>query len=296
MNEADPQRVEYAVHRVQTGVRETAHGNEREWAVGLANEIAPFSTFGSASEFKSDAFNPTLRTVRRLRKFTEIIEDNLGVDLGHSKFARVASGLTTISSLGSIFISANNLIRVSVSLRKRYETTQDLREVQQRYYTNFYEALAIFAVDCMLYWSPLSYRTAWVGTRVINNRYLYRLRNVSPNLHRYVLSEVHYIIRGVVPDMLHAATHYSQYLVDVSVRTFETLWESSKEDIGPAEVSRVINTMLQEYEDFVEMGYGITTPAVDWDSIVSTILAEVKEITGMSLWSIDDVRGQSSST
>ena len=296
VNNLSDQRIDLAVDRLQNGLRVGETHDSQQRAVRLAEPLAKIeldssllSQFGSASEFKAEHVKPTVDNVRRLRKVTEIVEDDLGVDVGHSRFARAATGLAKLSSLGSIVIAGHNLILASDDLIERYQAVGTLGKVEEDHYTTFYQALGIFVIDCMLFATPLNFKTAWRGTRFINNRFLYVLRQASPRLHRYVLSELHYVIRGIPPKILHGAVHYYEYLRSVTMSTFEVLWEFERDEIGAREIPSKVNELIEEFRNFISTNYGIDTPELDWKSLYEEIFGEVKDFVDVSLWSIDEM-------
>lgn len=212
-------RVSLAVDRLQKGLRPHDTKPTHQRAMTLAKQIVAvkldaksISQFDATKKFKATKLDPTIRDVRRLRKIAEIVEDDFGVGVGYTRLVRVATALSTFSSVGSIVLSGHNLITAATVLVERYQKRGDLEKIQENYYLTFYQALAIFTIDCMLFESPLDYKMAWVGTRYLNNRFLYKLRVISPNLYRYVLSEVHYAIRDIVPKMLTHPVAYTQYI------------------------------------------------------------------------------------
>lgn len=99
--------------------------------------------------------------------------------------------------------------------------------------------------------SPISFQFGWRGTRYLNNRYLYRIREVAPSLHRYVLSEIHYVIRGIGPAALRHVDHFTSYLVSMTVWTIEMLDiepKSQLEDLG----EQIRNALVWHIVDFRE--------------------------------------------
>ncbi|WP_137287436.1 hypothetical protein [Halorussus salinisoli] len=296
MNEPSSERVGLAIARLQNGLRPADGRGSQTRAIQLADRIAEteldpslLAQYDSASEFKAEQVEPTVDTVRRLRKLTELVEDDFGVDVGHSRFTKVATGLAKLSSLGSVVISGHNLVLAAGDLRQRYRVVGTPEKIKEQQYTTFYEALGIFVIDCMLFTTPLNYRTAWLGTRFINNRFLYRLRGVSKPLHRYAMSEFHYVIRDILPRLLHGAVHYSDYLLSVTVGTFEQLWEFGSDDIPITKIPSTVERLVDEFHQFATTNYAIEPPDLDWNTLYADILSEVKDITDVSLWSVDEM-------
>ena len=302
MNEVEDQRIALAVNRVQTGLRVDPVRDSRTQAIVLAEQLAPiefnastFDQLGSESVFDSTDLNVSVDTVRRLRKLTEIVEDELGVDVGHSRFVRAATALSSLSSLGSILIAGQNLTRVSATLLDEYEKTGSTAAVDEKHYTAFYQALCILVIDCMLFSTPLNYKAAWLGTRFINNRFLYLLRRISPQLHRYAMSELHYVIREVPPKILKGSLYYADYIVSVAVSTFEVIWEFEQEKIGIVGVPGLVSDLVDEFDHFVQWGYDISPPEVDWEAIYTNILREANKSVSEPFWSAEEILGHANS-
>ncbi|WP_172795829.1 hypothetical protein [Haloferax sp. Q22] len=278
------------MNRVESGIRPSIEQTSHVYAVEFATELSQyeFEDVIATVETQRESFQPTIAMLRRVRKIAELVEDELAVDVGHAKFVRIATNVAMLSSFTSTLISAATLVQASQELTAQYEHTGDVAAVEDSYFTTFYQALAIFIVDCMLFTTPVSYKAAWAGTRFINNRYLYRLRLVSPSLHRLVLSEVHYLIRDIVPQMLKSPLHFSEYLLSVTVTTFEQLWEFASEEIAISKLPTRIKQIVNEFKTFVESKYEITVPELEWTAFYATVLADVHEIIGAELLSIDD--------
>lgn len=272
------ERVDLAVHRLQGGFRSRYNAESEQRALKLAERLASESITVAqfereTREFAAHELSVSVDTARRLRKATEIVQDDIGVNIGHSRFARAATNLATLSSLGSVVLSGSNLLRASDSLWTRYRQTADRSAISDGLFETFYQALAIFIIDCMLFSSPLNYKTAWRGTRYLNNRCLYRLRKVAPNLHRYVLSEVHYVIREIVPAVLHSAVEYSTYLVSLTVSTVQSLWEFGS--LGLREVQSTAEDLLEEFQEFSLRHYSFEPPTIDLGALSGDVMTKV---------------------
>lgn len=294
MTELSTSRIEIAVSRLQDGLRE--HDQPRENAISIATRIVEDGdmrhigvSLEDDTDFEMEDLDISVDTLRRARKVTEIVEDDLGVDVGHAKFSKAATDLGKLSSIGSVAIAISNLYQASQTLLEEYNENEDPEEMEEDIFDTFAHALSILLVECFLFTTPINYRVAWSGTRHINNRYLYRLREVAPNLHRYVLSEVHYFIRGIIPSTLRSAAHFTDYLVSVSVNTFRTLWEYG-EEIGVTEVPDVVRGIVSDFQTFVEKEYDISPPDIDLESVVSEVMSVVTEIDDIGFWSLDDPR------
>lgn len=224
MAEFEPRRITAVSQRVQRGLRTHADPQSRKLSVTLANEISEFQQEEGLTvelEDGQERIDVTQaidnETLRRLRKVAGILEDDLGIDVGHSKFVRLARAGAKISSIGAVAIAGQNLIKASIALDRAAEKAKSLSQVETSHFHEFYRATCIFIGECFLLTSPINFRLAWKGTRFLNNRYLYRMRQVMPNVHRYILSEIHYVLRGIAPTALRAPDEFVDYLVSVTV-------------------------------------------------------------------------------
>jgi len=287
--ELDETRADLATSRLQSGLRDTRRAM-RPRAVTLAeqlheteSEFNKVTQIEASKEFSAPSLDATFDDVRRLRKLTEIIEDDMGVSIGSSKFGRVATGISTLSSVGSILVSGQNVLETASVLVRRSEQSDSLSVVSRKHFEAFYGAIGIFTINCMLYTTPLKFKTAWRGTRYINNRFLYRLRGVSGNLHRFILSELHYLIREILPRALKQPVEFTKYLKTMSVTTLIQIKDFGS--LPKADAFSKAKSIIQEFIEFADSTVPYDLPSVNLQSLASEVLTEVINIFSGPLFS-----------
>ena len=177
MDDADPARLAGAKHRIRSGLRSHAVASlAAKRSVQLADRLAVVHEELGDTEVApvmdgqplSDAVG-SINTDRLhgLRKVTEVIEDDLGVDVGHSKFARIAGMASTFTSMGSFAIAGHNVLLAATALDTAHEKAGSVSAIETPQFFDFYRSLAFFIVEGLLFWTPLNFKTAWRGTRII---------------------------------------------------------------------------------------------------------------------------------
>lgn len=295
MSEPSSDRVAIASSRLQEGLRSETGDPYHNTAVRIADRINASGLDLDVSlprekdaEGGLDQLTTTADRLRRVRKIAEIIEDEMEINVGHRKLTRAATDLAKLSSMGAMMIAANNLIHASQDLIDAYDRVGRITAIDETVMAAFTRAVCIFVIECFLFTSPLNYQVAWRGTRYVNNRYLYRLQEVAPNLYRYVLSEVHYVIRDIVPAALRSAVEYAEYLVSVSVTSFQILWKHM-DQLAKTEIPGKVDEIITEFQTFVEYAYDVTPPEIDLHPVYTEVLAEAKKIAGVDWLSVDDL-------
>ncbi|EMA10274.1 hypothetical protein C436_18076 [Haloarcula marismortui ATCC 33800] len=219
-------------------------------------------------------------TLRRLRKLTEVLEDDLGINLGHGKFARMASTAATASSVVAVAIAGWNLVEAADTLRDASKRAESLQAVKEDRFGTFYRAIGLFVVECFLFTTPLNYKTAWKGTRYLNNHYLYRLRSTSKLLYRLTLSEVHYAIRGFTKEALRNADQFASYLAQITIKSVKILQEYS--DDGVDDLIGTVRQEVEEFHTFVENSYQLIVPEIELQSVVQEVVKELSTFIDLS--------------
>lgn len=207
-----------------------------------------------------------------LRKVTEVIEDDLAIDVGHSKFARIAGMASTFTSMGSFAIAGHNVLLSASALDTAHEEAGSISAIEMPRFFDFYRSLAIFVAEGMLFWTPLNFNAAWKGTRYLNNQILYRFRGVHNGLYKLLLSEVHYAIRGIVPAALRDPEAFATYLTSMVMQTVEFIREF--ENVNPLNFLDTAKSIAREFETFVEETYNIITGDVDIAAIAEEALSK----------------------
>lgn len=93
-------------------------------------------------------------------------------------------------------------------------------------------------------------------------------------LHRVVLSEIHYAIRGIVPAGFRAPEEFVTYLTLMATQTLALLWEFT--DLGVGEIRGKAEEIVSEYRVFVGETYEVVTADVDVDSVIKNVVAQVR--------------------
>jgi hypothetical protein len=280
-------RIELVQNRVQAGLRtHAATGVEsRKRAVQLADKLDAIHNGvdaiglgeGEDAQTVEHALGGVNRTtLRRLRKVTEVVEDDLAIDAGHAKFARVAATGARLTSAGAFVIAGHNLLLSADELDTANEQVSSVTEIKERRFIDFYRAVCLFCAEAILFSTPFNFQLAWKGTRIVNNRAVYRLRNYAPSLHRLVLSEIHYAIRGLVPTALRSPDSFIEYLTSMASQTVSLFRQF--EDIEIAELQPLVKQTVEEYQTFVVDAYEVVVPDVDLSAIVKSV---VQEFTGL---------------
>lgn len=284
----DSDRKELAIERLQGGLRETEQG--RTTAIALAEKLSQLEIiqgenveFAENQEFDLEndisEFDFGTDEFRRARKIAEIIEDEYNVDVGHGQFSQIATLTVKAQSAVAIVIAGNNLIIASENLVTEYQSVGEPTEVADESYDEFYRACAIFILECMLFTTPINYKIAWRSTRYINNRYLYCLYQRAPNLHRLILSEIHYIIRGVVPSAIRSSIdELTSYLTWTTGNTIEILYNHGS--VNLPNIPGKVHEVLTEFIDFVQETYDVSRSMIkdiDLVSLASSITSDVQE-------------------
>lgn len=279
MVELESARTELAGQRLRQGLQTHAAVQSREPALALArqldngHDLAMDLGIDPETKLKDVKSRLSTDTLRRLRKIVDVLEDDLGVKLAHGKFARIAGTATTLNSYLALAIAGWNLLESANTLSGAAATVSSQAAIDEKYYHRFYRAGGMFLVECFLFTTPLTFETAWKGTRFLNNRYLYRLRSVSSFLYRLVLSEVHFAIRGLLKSSLRKPEELYSYLVEMTTQTVTILKKQSSDGIG--EVAAKVETIVDEFYAFIEDTYQVVVPDVDFAAIVQDVLEEL---------------------
>jgi hypothetical protein len=281
MNTVDLDRIELVRDRVQAGLRthavDSIHSRTR--AVQLADKLDAIhdglDAIGLGEKEEEQTVKQALggvheTTLRRLRKVTEVIEDDLAIDAGHAKFARVAATGARLTSTGAFVIAGHNLLISANELDTANQLADSVSKIEERRFVDFYRAICLFCAEAILFYTPFNFNLAWKGTRILNNRAVYRLREFAPSLHRLVLSEIHYAIRGIIPTALRAPDAFIDYLASMASQTVSLVRQF--ENIGFGDLRPLVEQTVEEYQTFVEEAYEVATADVDLSAIVQSVV------------------------
>lgn len=282
MTESDPVRLADSKARIRAGLRSHAVASTpSQRSVQLADQLAVVHDELDDTELVSVTDGQQLSEavgsintdrLHGVRKVTEVIEEDLAIDVGHSKFARIVGITSTFTSMGSFALAGHSLLLSATVLDTAHEEAGSVSAIGTPRFFDFYRSLAIFIAEGMLFSTPLNFQTAWRGTRYLNNLVLYRFRDVHNGLYKLLLSEVHYAIRGIAPAALRNPKAFATYLSSMVMQTVEFIQEI--EDINPLTFLDTAKSIGREFEIFVENTYDVTTGDVDIAAIVEDALSE----------------------
>lgn len=283
MSENETVEIDAAISRVIDGLRGHGESQSRQRAVSLAERLATYAQQEGVN-IRLEEDEPLNRveadinteTLRRLRKITEIVEDDLGINTGNQKFIKLATTGANISSVAAIAVAAQGLLNASIMLNTQANEAESISNIEDDVLNQFYRSLCIFIVECFLFQTPLNYRIAWRGTRILNNAYLYHIQEYAPNLYRFILSEVHYVIRGIGPAALRSVGDYTSYLVNITVQTIEVL--DFQESINYSELQNTVEDIIEELQNFVREVYELSIPEIELNSIIGDVIRELRSI------------------
>ena len=283
-------------HRIQSGLRNPDSGRER--ALFVAEEVLSMEfveeeliRFSNGEEFDLEEVDFRVEHLRRARKVAEVVEEEYGVDVGHGKFAEAATTAAKLNSYTSILIAVNNVIRDSKTLVEEYDSTDDIQEIPEETYDNFYRSCFVFVLECLLFYTPINYKIAWRGTRYLNNQYLYHLRNHSMALYRLVLSEIHYVIRDVVPSVLQRSVDaFASYLVWATTSSIEILHQHGA--IDSENIREKLEESVSGFIEFAKDTYSVGESLINSVSVrdvYSAVLSRLSAIVDFSLPSVNNL-------
>ena len=291
MTEPDPERLSEIQSTIQSGLRVHARGERRVQSVQLADDLSTIYAELDDTELPTEDgvdnvstfFSTTDRNLQRTRKTVEVVEDSLDVGLGHSKLARLAMTGAQLSSGVALVIATHNLLISANNLDLARDSVESIQDIAAERFHEFYRAIGLFVMEAILFATPINYQIAWRGTRYLNNRFLYSLRHsgfsgtidtILKGLHRLILSETHYVIRGIVPTGLRAPEEFVTYLTSMATQTLALLWEFT--DIGVGELRGKTEEIVHEYQQFVGDTYEVATADVNVDSVIMNAVGQFR--------------------
>lgn len=291
MAEPDSERLSEIQSTIQSGLRVHARGERRVQSVQLADDLSTIYAELDDTELPTEDgvddvsafFSTTDRNLQRTRKTVEVVEDSLDVGLGHSKLARLAMTGAQLSSGIALVIATHNLLISANNLDLARDSVESIQDIAAERFHEFYRAIGLFVTEAVLFATPINYKIAWRGTRYLNNRFLYSLRHSGfsgtidttlKGLHRLILSETHYVIRGIVPAGLRAPEEFVTYLTSMATQTLVLLWEFT--DLGVRELRGKTEEIVHEYQQFVGNTYEVVTADVDVDSAIMNAVAQFR--------------------
>lgn len=267
------------IHRIEQSIGQgdvslQASIDLAEPIASIASVSDPESIYREASVISQENLDPTIDQLDRARKIAEVVEDKYHIDLGHSKFASVARLARDASSLAGVIFAAENLIKASSKLVEQFHDAD--QSVGPQSEKEFWISLALFLVECLLFKFPIRFRTAWRGTRYLNNRLLWRLRRISKPLYRIILSEIHMGIQDLTTAVLRSITDdFIELLASISFRDFWIRLEHGEpiDDILQTAYDSVIGFL-----NFLESHYDIDLSNVGEANIIEVLYSYTDKI------------------
>jgi len=276
--------------QIEAGFRVHARGQRRVQSVRLADDLADIYDELSESQLpiKNETadigtfFSNADRNLQRTRKIVEVIEDSLDIGLGHSKLTRIAMTGANLNSAVAVVTAAHNLLLTANELDDAHRIAESISDIAKQQFLEFYRSLGILIAEAILFTTPINYRVAWKGTRYLNNRILYKFRHsgltgtgdkLLKGLHRLILSESHYAIKGILPAALRSPDEFVSYLSSMTSQTLNIIWDFT--DINVNQVRTKIEEIILEYQAFAADKYGISDINADIDAIVENVLTEI---------------------
>lgn len=299
VGETDPDRLADVQSKIQSGLRVHARGERRVQSLRLADELSSVDNRISEDQLPivdenmdlREFFGDIDRDLQRTRKTVEVVEDSLQIGLGHSKLARIAMTGAQLNSGIAMVIAGHNLLFNANELDQAHSSVGSIQNIAEEQFHNLYRALGLFVAEAILFTTPINYRIAWRGTRFLNNRFLYRLRHSGftgpvdaalKSLHRLILSEIHYVIRGILPVALRTPDEFITYLTSMATQTLALLREFS--GLGIREILAKAEEIVHEYRIFAQNTYDVVTTEVDFDSIIQDVVTQFPR--GVDLFSV----------
>jgi hypothetical protein len=279
VEELPSNRVKDIQVRIQSGLRQHVVPESKTPSIQLADRLAvihdEIEDIGIVNLENVEDVGQVLgridtTTLNRLRKITEIVEDDLSVDIGHSKLTRAAMTGTNLTSIGAFIIAGHNLLISANMLDEAHARRGSVSKIKDRRFHDFYRATCVFIAEGFLLTTPINFRFAWRGTRYLNNRVLYRLRQFAPNLHRLILSEIHYVIRGIAPGALRSPDEFATFLTSMAVQTVELLSEFS--EIKLTNLPQKVKEIIDEYQTFVDEMYDVITADLNLENVIQDVV------------------------
>lgn len=284
-----PERVADVQSTIRSGLRVHARGERRVQSVRLADDLASVheqitDTHLPATDETTDIrafFSGVDRDLQRTRKTVEVVENSLQIGLGHSKLARIAMTGAQLSSGVALVIAGHNLLISAEKLDRAHTSIGSVQDIAAKRFHEFYRAIGLFVAEAILFSTPLNYRMAWKGTRYLNNRFLYSLRHSGfsgsvdvalKGLHRLMLSEIHYAIRGILPAALRTPDEFVTYLTSMATQTLAILREFS--DLGLEDIPAKAEEVVHEYQTFAESTYEVVTADIDVGSVIQDVITQ----------------------
>jgi len=297
----NPERLTDVQSKIQSGLRVHARGERRTQSVQLADELSSIHNQLSDAEIPTEDttadirsfFGDADRDLQRTRKTVEVVEDSLQIGLGHSKLTRIAMTGTQLNSSVALVIACHNLLISANKLDRAHASVESIHDIAAERFHDFYRAIGLFVAEAIFFTTPINYQIAWKGTRYLNNRFLYTLRHsgfsgsidtLLKGLHRLMLSEIHYVIRGILPAALRTPDELVTYLTSMATQTLTLLRQFA--DLELKDLHNKAEAVVNEYHTFAKETYQVATTDIDSGSVIQNVVTQLSG--DIDLFSIPD--------
>lgn len=189
--------------------------------------------------------------MRRIRKFYDVWEGAFGYTLPNLPVYRAYWGAMHLTNVGNVLLAMRNLAEVSLEITKTVEE-ESAQAVTDDQYLRFYIATTLVAAESVLsFYFPVDYRLAWRGTRYVTNRILVRFRSqLGLRLYAFVMSEIHFLIRGVRASQMNDPEKFRTVLEFVADKSTTLAEEFSAFDsLSRRELTSVLVETVKELSD-----------------------------------------------
>lgn len=149
---------------------------------------------------KSDGNKLPNEFLRSASKVLELLEDEFNTaNLGSRKLWKCTKIISSFNSIASLFTSLYSLCDSIVKINEQSMNGGNHTDVKDRVFETYYWSKAAVLAESVFLFTPLSVKQfdfAWKGVRWINNNVIYRLGNYSRFLQSFVMSRMHFTLRG----------------------------------------------------------------------------------------------------
>lgn len=220
------------------------------WAKETTADIAGDAAHMFDIENLHEDLNLTIKWVRPIYKFIDVIEGIADVSLPTLPLYRALLFGAKISSIGGVILALKALGESAVSI---VSTVADATQsaVSEEQYENFYISLFVSVAELVLFVFPVSFSFAWRGTRWATNHLLFRLRRLpfGNQILALIMSFVHWVLRDVPSE----AIYNVKQIADLLQYLGEELHRRAKEldDVEPPSVNEIRVMVQSMYKDYL---------------------------------------------
>ncbi|TYL37252.1 hypothetical protein CV102_18265 [Natronococcus pandeyae] len=269
--------------------------DRRQFATDVSLEVAPVTAAlfdpdegGLDLEALTDSTAVGERELLRVRKVSEVYEQELGVRLPTGSLTRAALTAGKLTTIGGILISLDGVREATGAIKTAY-TKGGTDNVDDDLLEDFYVASGVFIGELVLMLTPFSANFAFQATGRLHSRLLWHRFKEYRSAYRILLHHLYYFFNGVPSLALHtlrdARDHVTDF-VDSVVFLVETTWEVFDEpavlgDLSPSDLSRslvqgILDLSLEDIRD--DLGDGIDRLQEYVEEIIADLQAHYTEL------------------